>query len=475
VSVGTVAGLAADASVGTDAADPPGVVSVVAAPAGTAPSPAPAAIATTAAAAATANGAAATAARRQRPALLLLRKWLMGPQPIDRRPPIGATAPTWQRGAWAPGGSLARRDHPGTLPAVRVDQVIPSLASRDAIGVHTLTLTNALRAVGIDSDIFYGNATPDVAELGRPVVELGRATRDRWLLYQSSIGSPVFDILAARTEPKLVNYHNITPAPLLAPWEPNVGYEVALGRTQLARLAAESRLAVADSTFNETELRDAGYTNTAVVPLLIDMTATGADPDPELAGQLAAAKERGGADLLFVGKISPHKAPHDLVKMLAVYRRLYDPSARLWLVGSPLGDKYGPALAGFVHDLGLDDAVTVTGSVTAADLEAYYQAADAFVCASDHEGFCVPLVEAMGHRVPVVANGVAAIPETVGRAGIVLPDKNPLRFAAAVHRVVTDDELRGRIAAAAADRVAAFSVTRSTDRFVELVRDAVGA
>jgi L-malate glycosyltransferase len=374
-----------------------------------------------------------------------------------------------------PEGSPAGPDRPGTLPAVRVDQVIPSLASRDAIGVHTLTLTNALRDVGIDSDIFYGNATPDVAELGRPVVELGRTTRDRWLLYQSSIGSPVFDILAARNEPKLVNYHNITPADLLAPWEPNVGYEVSLGRTQLARLAPESRLAVADSAFNETELHDAGYTNTAVVPLLIDMTATGADPDPELTARLAAAKDRGGVDLLFVGKISPHKAPHDLVKMLAVYRRLYDPDARLWLVGSPLGEKYGPALAAFVHDLELDDAVTVTGSVTAADLEAYYLAADAFVCASDHEGFCVPLVEAMGHRVPVVANGVTAIPETVGNAGIVLPDKNPLRFAAAVHRLVTDPDLRQRVADAAADRVATFSVDRSTDRFVRLVCDAVGA
>jgi L-malate glycosyltransferase len=358
---------------------------------------------------------------------------------------------------------------------VRVDQVIPSLASRDAIGVHTRTLTEALRAAGIDSEIYYGNCTPDVAQEGRPVVELGRATRDRWLLYQSSIGSPVYDVLATRTEPKLVNYHNITPAPLLAPWEPNVGYEVSLGRTQLERLAPESRLAVADSAFNETELVEAGYGDTAVVPLLIDMTATGADPDPELAGRLAAAKQRGGADLLFVGKVSPHKAPHDLVKMLAVYRRLYDPRARLHLVGSPLGERYGPALAAFVDELGLTDAVSVTGSISAAELEAYYQAADVFVCASDHEGFCVPLVEAMGHGVPVVAYGVTAVPETVGDAGLVLPDKEPLRFAAAVARVVEDEQLRDRLAAAAAQRVASFSVERSTERFVALIRQAVGA
>jgi len=363
----------------------------------------------------------------------------------------------------------------GTLGAVRVDQVIPSLASRDAIGTHTRTLTTALREAGIDSDIYYGTCTPDIAHLARPVVELGRVSKDRWLLYQSSIGSPVFDILAARSEPKLVNYHNITPAALLADWEPDVAFEVRLGRTQLERLAPESALAVADSAYNETELVDAGYSATAVVPLLIDMTATGADPDPATLARLQAAKDLGGPDLLFVGKVSPHKAPHDLVKMLAVYRRLYHPRARLHLVGSPLGERYARALAGYVEALGLTGAVSVTGSVDAAQLEAYYRAADVFVCASEHEGFCVPLVEAMGHGVPVVAFGAAAVPETVGDAGLVLDDKDPLRFAAAVDRVVGDAELRRQLAQAAAQRVAGFSVERSARRFVDLVAGTVGA
>lgn len=362
-----------------------------------------------------------------------------------------------------------------TLSAVRVDQVIPSLASRDAIGVHTLALSRGLRAAGIDSDIFYGNCTPDVASEGRPVTALGRSGRDRVLLYQASIGSPVFDVLAARSEPKLVNYHNITPAPLLEPWEPAVAFEAALGRAQLERLAPTCGLAVADSAFNAGELADAGYTDTAVVPLLIDMTHAGAAPDPAVAERLAADKAAGGAELLFVGKVSPHKAPHNLVKVLSVYRRFYDPKARLRLVGSPLGTTYGPALEAFVHELGLDTAVIVTGSVGAAELEAHYRAADVFVCASEHEGFCVPIVEAMGHGVPVVAFAAAAVPETVGDAGIVLSTRDPVRFAAAVARVASDGELRQRLGAAAAHRVADFGLQRSTARFVELVGRAVGA
>jgi glycosyltransferase involved in cell wall biosynthesis len=368
------------------------------------------------------------------------------------------------------------RKAPVHCTAVRVDQVIPSLASRDAIGVHTLNLRNGLRAAGIDSDIYYGSYTLDVQAEGRPVIELGRATRDRWLLYQASIGSPVFDILAARSEPKLVNYHNITPAALLRDWEPAVAYEVELGRTQLARLAPQSRFAVADSAFNESELRVLGYEGTAVVPLLIDMQSKSDEPDPELARSLARRKQRdGGADLLYVGKISPHKAPHDLVKMLDVLRRTDDPAARLHLVGSPLGETYEPALRGFIDDLGLTDVVTLPGSVSGAELEAYFQAADVFVMASDHEGFCVPLAEAMGHGVPIVAYGVTAVPETVGGAGLVLPDKSAVPFAAAVGRVLRDEALQRVLAAAGRARAAGFDLPASTERFVKLVQQAVVA
>jgi len=358
---------------------------------------------------------------------------------------------------------------------MRVDQVIPSLASRDAIGVHTMNLLHALRAAGYESDVYYGTCTPDLAPQVRPIGALGRAGHDRILLYQASIGSPVFDTFSTRPERKLVNYHNITPSELLVSWEPSVAFETSLGRAQLERLAPHCELAVAVSHFNEQELLDAGYRHTAVVPLLIDMTASATSPDQGLASRLAAGKAAGGSELLYVGKISPHKAPHDLVKMLSVYRRLYDPAARLRLVGSPLGAHYGPALDAFVHDLGLDDAVTVTGSVSPAELEAYWQAADVYVSASEHEGFGVPLVEAMGHGVPVVAYGAAAVPETVGDAGLVLSSKEPLRFAAAVARAAGDAALRTHLVAAGRQRVDELAPGRTAARFLELLHRVIDA
>jgi L-malate glycosyltransferase len=361
---------------------------------------------------------------------------------------------------------------------VRVDVVIPALASRDAIGVHTMAISELLRENDIDSDVFYGECfSPELAHLARPVVDLGRVARgagkDRWLLYQSSIGSPVFEVLAARSEPKLVNYHNITPASLIEAWEPKAGYEVELGRAQLRRLADQTVSAIADSRYNEVELCKVGYRRTEVVPLLIETGSTGEPADPSTTERLARDKSLGAVDLLFVGKVSPHKAPHDLIKMLAVLRQVYEPRARLHIVGGALGEGYPAALRGFVHRLGLDDAVSFPGSVTPGQLESYLTGCDVFVCASDHEGFCVPIIEAMGHGMPVVAYAATAVPETVADAGLLLGDKDPVRFAAAVARVLDDPELRHRLTAAGRRRAECFNLERTRTRMLGAIRGAV--
>ncbi len=362
------------------------------------------------------------------------------------------------------------------MTVTRIDQVIPSLASRDAIGGHVVQLRDLLRTRGYQSDIYYGNATPDRLEYGFPVSRLGdRSSAGRVLLYQLSIGSGVADIFRERAERKFVNYHNITPADLIEGWIPAVGEEVRWGRAQLRDLAPVTEFAIADSTFNERELQAAGYRSTKTVPLLIDLDGFAGSPDPVLASRLAAEKERGGADLLFVGKVSPHKGQHDLVKALAAYRRLYDPEARLHLVGGAISDEYRAAVVRFAEELDLGDAVEIAGSVSHEELIAYYAAADAFVCLSNHEGFCVPLLEAMYHGLPIVGYANTAVPETVGGAGLILPNKEPVRVAAAIDRVVGDDELRSMLARAASERVASFALPRVREHFASALEAACAA
>lgn len=343
----------------------------------------------------------------------------------------------------------------------RIDQVIPTLASRDAIGGHTVQLRDLLRSRGYRSDIYYGNASTDRLDFGQPVERLGEhSPNGRVLLYQLSIGSGVADIFRQRSERKFVNYHNITPADLLEAWMPEVGEEVRWGRAQLRDLAPVAEFAIADSRFNEGELRSAGYRSTTTLPLLIDLESFSGEPDPALAARLADQKAGGGADLLFVGKVSPHKGQDDLIKSLAAYRQLYDPQARLHVVGGSISDEYSVAIQRFADELGLTDAVDMAGQVTHEELIAYYAAADVFCCLSNHEGFCVPLLESMYHRLPIVAYANTAVPETVQGAGLVLPDKEPARVAAAIDRVLRDGHLREVLADAASERVETFALSR---------------
>jgi len=163
------------------------------------------------------------------------------------------------------------------------------------------------------------------------------------------------------------------------------------------------------------------------------------------------------------------------VKTLAAYRRVYDPRARLKVVGGAISEGYRRAVLAFADALGLGDALELAGSVTHEELVAYYEAADVFVCLSDHEGFCVPLVEAMTHRVPIVGTQSTAVPETVGEAGLVLADKSPLRVAAAVHRIVSDPDLKARLARAASARVETFALDRVRLRMAEVLDAALSA
>jgi len=358
----------------------------------------------------------------------------------------------------------------------RIDQVIPSLASRDAIGGHAVQLRDLLRERGFHSDIFYGNATPDRLDFGLPIDRLGdRSSSGRVLLYQLSIGSGVADLFRARSERKFVNYHNITPADLLEAWMPQVGEEVRRGRAQLRDLAPITEFAIADSNFNERELQVAGYRSTTTVPLLIDLDGFAGSPDPVLAARLAEQKAVGGTDLLFVGKVSPHKGQDDLIKTLAAYRRLYDPDARLHVVGGAISEEYREALVRFADELGLAGAVNLAGSVSHEELIAYYAASDVFVCLSNHEGFCVPLLESMYHQLPIVAYTNTAVPETVQGAGLILPNKEPIRVAAAIDRVVRDAQLRTALARAASERAGAFALPKVRAGFAAALEAACAA
>lgn len=359
-----------------------------------------------------------------------------------------------------------------------VHQFVPTLAPRDAVGRHYLAVQATLRAAGYDSDIYSYEAKEEYKRLARPFMSFDNSSPagSTWLMYHSSVGSPVADFVGARDEPLIVDYHNITPAPFFARWEPAIAGALMKGRRQLAELEVRAQLGLADSAFNAQELTDLGYRKTAVVPILLDVaTLDDAPADPTTLARLSDRKARGGIDWLFVGRLAPNKAQQDLVKAFAAYRRLYDDRARLHLVGGSSSHQYETALIAFIEALDLGDAVDLAGGVSAGALTAYFETADVYVTASEHEGFCVPILEAMHHRIPIVAYSAAAVPETLGDAGLLLDAKDAYTIAAAVQRVASDAPLRARLIAAGTERLREFDIDKSRRKLLDAISSVVGA
>jgi len=336
-----------------------------------------------------------------------------------------------------------------------------------AVGNHILEVQRLAREVlGLESLVFAEHVAPAFAGRATRHTDYARrvpAGADDALIYHMAIGSVVADFVRDRPERLVVDHHNITPPEMYERWEPAAAYGCAWGRAQLPELAARAVLGVADSGWNEAELRAAGYAATVTAPILLDLPSPPVFNDGGVTG-----------DWLFVGRVSPNKCQHDVIKAFAAYRRGYDPAARLRLVGASSSATYQDALEGFVAALGLGDAVELCGAVSLERLARHYRNAGVFVCLSEHEGFGIPLLEAMAHGLPVVAYGSTAVPETVADAGIVLASKRPAVVAAAAHRVLADVDLRTALAAAAAERLAAFSLERSRARWTDVLAGVLG-
>jgi glycosyltransferase involved in cell wall biosynthesis len=357
---------------------------------------------------------------------------------------------------------------------VRIDQLLPVLGVHDAIGAHVLQTRRALRAAGYESDLYADVVDESLAAEVRPWLDgPGRISTGRAVLYHASTHAPFTPWLEHRGrlgERILVYYHNVTPAEYFDRWLPPAAEEMRLARQELAALAPVSGIGLAASELNERELVDLGYRPTVTAPLLVDLERYHDEADGPTLGRLRRRRERGGAEWLFVGRIAPNKCQHDIVAAFAAYRRLVDPKAHLTLVGGVTAPRYLLALRDMVDALAVEEAVDIRSGLSHPELLAHYAAADVFVCLSEHEGFCVPLLEAMEVGVPVVAFAAAAVPGTVGDAAVLLGEKDPLTVAAAVAGLLDDDYRRRALIDSGRRRARCFDLASTTAGFLGAVQ-----
>jgi glycosyltransferase involved in cell wall biosynthesis len=270
-----------------------------------------------------------------------------------------------------------------------------------------------------------------------------------------AVPSPMTAALATLPGARVVHYHNVTPARFFAPFDAGIARLAAQGRRELATLAGAVDLALGVSEYNRRELDALGFRDTGVLPIAVDAARLRAAPPVPALERLL---QDGLANILFVGRIAPNKKIEDHVRLAEQFKRYVDSDYRFIFVGrSDAVPGYYAAVRGLIAEFQmLPDRFWFTGPVPDAELATYYRHAHAYVSLSEHEGFCVPIVEAMTMDVPVLAYAAAAVPETMGGAGLAFAPKD-LEYAAELAGALAfDDDLRADVVAGQHRRVAEF-------------------
>jgi L-malate glycosyltransferase len=323
---------------------------------------------------------------------------------------------------------------------VRIHQWVPAAHRGDAIGDSARAVRDMLRRMGHESDIFALTIDDDMREEARPFADPA-ATGGDVTIFHFALPSPMTEAFANLRGRKVLQYHNITPASFFAPYDAGLFRLAALGRRELATLAGRVDLALGDSDFNRRELEALGFARTGVMPIAVNTARiTDAPPRPALERILGD----GLINILFVGRIVPNKRIEDHIRLAETYKRYVDAYYRFIFVGRYDGlPRYYAQIRALIEQYEmLPDRFWFTGPVHDEDLGAFYRWADAYVSLSEHEGFCVPLVEAMAADVPIVAYAAGAVPETLGGAGLLFSPKDLEVAAELLGSVVYDRAVR---------------------------------
>lgn len=353
---------------------------------------------------------------------------------------------------------------------MRILQMLPTLSMGDAVGNDAMALSKVLRDMGAQTGIYAENIDRRLpAGIAKPVSRMPKLTKDDVILYHMSTGSDLNFELGNYPCRKGLIYHNITPSGFFRPYNSELTRLMEYGAEGVCHLADKVDFCMADSEFNKQELQKVGYTcDITVRPILIPFSDYARKPEQSV---IKKYENDGYVNFIFVGRIAPNKKQEDIIRAFYCYKKYINPKSRLILVGSYKGlESYYRRLCRYVTGLELDDVI-FTGHIPFSEILAYYHIADLFLCMSEHEGFCVPLVEAMYFSVPILAYNSCAVPDTLGGSGVLLNSKDPMETAMIADRILRDSKLRREIIAEQRKRQQDFSYQKVRTIFEQQLMD----
>lgn len=347
-------------------------------------------------------------------------------------------------------------------------QLVPSLAYGDAVGNDVLALDKAIRSMGYRTGIYAEYVDPRIpGHVAKSICQLPKLSEKDVAIYHLAIGSDIAYRFGKSKCKKVIVYHNITPPHFFENYNLDPAVMAESGLTAAKWLADKVDYCLADSEFNKQDLIDMGYRCPIdVLPILIPF----ADYDKEPDEQVVKKYQDGYTNILFTGRIAPNKCQEDVIKSFAHYQKYYNPKSRLILIGSDTDfENYKNRLERYAELLGVKQLV-LPGHVKFNAILGFYRAADLFLCQSEHEGFCVPLVEAMYFQIPIIAYNCCAIAETLGGGGILLEEKNAVETAGVMDYVLKHRELRDKIAEGQKEQLKNFAYEAVAEKFSTFVR-----
>lgn len=353
---------------------------------------------------------------------------------------------------------------------MRVVQLLPTISFGDAVSNDALALSRVIAEMGCDTAIYAENIDPRIGKQALHVRELKALHPEDVLLYHMSTGTDLNFKLGDFHCTKVMIYHNITPPDFFRPYNAAAAALTEYGLEGVRALRGQMDFCMADSAFNLSDLKAFGYDCPSFVrPILIPFADYEQKPDSMLLREMT---KDGWTNLLFVGRIAPNKQQEHLIRTFYHFKKR-NPKARLILAGSWTGmETYYKRLQAYVEMLELEDVV-FTGHIRFNEILAYYRAADVFLCMSAHEGFCVPLAEAMYFDVPIIALDRCAVPDTLGGSGLLLEGEDPLEAALLTERLVRDENLRNAVIAGQRRRLEDFAYEKIKALFTEQLQNII--
>jgi L-malate glycosyltransferase len=350
---------------------------------------------------------------------------------------------------------------------VIVNQWVPAAHKGDAIGDSARRVRDLVRALGHESELYALTIDDELRHDVRRFAE-AESRRGDVTIFHYALPSPMTDAFASLDSGRVLQYHNVTPAAYFAAFDPALFRLARLGREELATLAGRTDLALGDSEYNRQELESLGFERTGVFPIAVDTTRVASRAARPSLEQIL---DDGLVNFLFVGRIAPNKKIEDIIKLAEVYKRYVDAYYRFIFVGRyDVVPRYYSMIRALMAEYRLlNDRFVFTGPVPDEELGVYYRHSAVYLSLSEHEGFCVPLIEAMAADVPVLAYAAAAVPDTLGGAGVQFAPKDLEYAAELLGALAFDDDLRAAVIAGQRRRLTDFGDARITRELTSLL------